>query len=171
MSTYYPASRAEKANDKMQQGQREAAEKAAAHAELIRRNKERNAEAMRPSEDQRQELYRKCDAYDPGALRGAVKDAGRRVTEALAETPALQALVDLIVAMIIEARAAVDYRENAQRAEIGPEDRKPSPNGMRDPAGRDWPMLDDLPLHFLPRAILEAARASAEDLAGAGGAD
>jgi hypothetical protein len=157
--------RREKAHDKMKQGQREAAERAAAHAEMLRRNKEANAARTAPSDARVAQLRQLCDDYDPAALRAEVVNAGRRAQEALAETPALQALVDLIAAMVAEARAAGAYRDNAEIAGIAKEDRKrgtPS-GGLRDHTGRSWSMVDELPLHYLPKLIVAAGLARADE--------
>lgn len=148
---------------KTEQRKREATERAAERAEMMRGIRERNAETSRASDDQLQTWRDACDAYDPQALRHDVVEAGRRVQQALVETPALQALVDLIAAMVIEQRAASEYRDNASRVGIEPADRKPAPTEKRDHTGRGWMLVDELPMQLLPQVIVQAGLERADE--------
>ncbi len=160
---YIPQTRGQKMQTAFERRQQEAAAKTAAHAEMIRRNKEANDAWFGPTDEERGDLQRQCDDYDPAARRRAVQEAGRRMEEALAETPALAAMVDLIAAMSNEVRAATDYQQAAELAGVPKADRKRIPSQMRDHDGGSWSTVDPLPSHFLPKIIVKAALARAEE--------
>lgn len=154
MSTYSATYlRQTQAADKMAQGQAEAADRQAEHEAMIRRNKEANAarDAERAA-DQLAEWREQADAYDPAEHRQHVVDAGERLRQAVQETPAFAALVDLLTAMQTEVMEGQRYRDTADLAGIPAKERKRSAEAMRDHAGRPS-ALDEAPLRLLLEAI------------------